>query len=73
MESEQAIEALHPKMNQWSATFASVPNDVHRFAAIAERNGCKAGHHCHNHDFKGNANVPSVAGIHTIREKCPDT
>ena len=36
MESEQAIEALHPKMNRWSAAFASVANDVHRLAAIAE-------------------------------------
>ena len=36
MDSEQAIEALHPKMNRWSATFASVGNYVHRLAAIAE-------------------------------------
>ena len=36
MESEQAIEALHPKMNRWSATFASVADDVHRLAAITE-------------------------------------
>ena len=36
LDSEQAMEAVHPKMNRWSATFASFQINVHRFAAIAE-------------------------------------
>ena len=68
MESEQAIEALHPKMNRWSTAFASVAMMCIVLQQLQKRSGCKAHHHCHNHDSKGNANAPSVAEMHTIRE-----
>ena len=37
IETEQAIEALHPKVNRWATTFAAVTNDAVRFGAIAEK------------------------------------
>ena len=65
MESEQAIEALHPKMNRWSATFASVANDVLHLAAIAETQWLQSTPSLPEPRL---ANAPSVAEMHTIRE-----